>query len=277
MAFGEIHMRHVLLLALIFLITSPAYAHRPYLVKEGSINDPSGNPVILEKLYGDGIFTSDPVSFQIRSKNGALLAHTPTAEHVAVFCPDISFCWAFPYGIVSPFTVGMRLNHESIDWSAPAPQLDMKGEEAELYKKYLEDKKQKRAYSYSFNYPEMRKDNPGNGFSASTLSIAFSPFVIIANHVIQLALVTILSVAPFILYWLFFRRFSPNKKINRVLLKTTGGLIIFGYLLFYCLALFILGFTVGTPWLYMLAAMALGLGSPKLIRKRKRKPILGEA
>lgn len=270
-------MRVILLSALIFLIASPAYAHRPYLIKEGSISDPSGNPVILERLYGDGIFTSDPVSFQIRSRSGALLAHTPTAEHVAVFCPDVNFCWAFPYGIASPFTVGMRLDHESIDWDAPAPKLDIKDNEAELYQKYLEDKKQKRAYSYSFDYPEMRKDQQGKGFSASAWSIVFSPLFILANHVIQLALVTVLSVVPFILHWLFFKRFIPSKKINKILLKSAGGLIIFGYILFYCLALFVLGFTIGTPWLYMLAAMALGLSSPKLIRKWKKIPILGKA
>lgn len=263
-------MRSVLLFILIFLIASPAYAHRPYLIKEGTINDPNGNSLILEKLYGDGIFTTDPVSFQIRSKNGALLAYTPTSEHVAVFCPDVRFCWGFLYGTVSPFATGMKLGYESIDWNSQAQKLDLKGDEAELYQKYLEDEKQKRAYSYGFDYPEMRKDKQGKGFSASTWSIAFSPLFIIANHIIPLALVTVLSIVPFILHWLFFKRFSPHKKPHRILLKSSGGIIILGYILFYCLALFVLGFTVGTPFLYMLAAILLGIASPKLIRLKKR-------
>jgi hypothetical protein len=40
-------------------------------------------------------------------------------------------------------------------------------------------------------------------------------------------------------------------------------------------ALFILGFTIGTPWLYMLAAMALGFTAPKLIGKWKKKQVPG--
>ncbi|QQG35483.1 MAG: hypothetical protein HYS17_08040 [Micavibrio aeruginosavorus] len=263
-------MRSVLLFALIFLIASPAYAHRPYLIKEGTISDPNGNSLILEKLYGDGIFTSDPVSFQIRSKSSALLAYTPTSEHIAVFCPDVRFCWAFLYGIVSPFATGMKLNHESIDWNSKAQNLDLKGDEAGLYQKYLEDEKQKRAYSYSFDYPEMRKDKQGKGFSASAWSIVFSPLFIIANHIIPLAFVTVLSIVPFILHWLFFKRFSLHKKLHRILLKTSGGIIILGYALFYCLALFVLGFTIGTPLLYMFAAMLLGIASPKLIRLKKK-------
>lgn len=261
-------MRAALLFILIFLIAPSAHAHRPYVIKEGTISDPSGNLLILEKLYGDGIFTSDPVSFQIRSKIGALLAYTPTADHVAVFCPKINFCWAFPYGVASPFTTGYKLDHTSTDWNAAPQKLDLQGEEEELYKKYLSDTKQRDARSYSFGDPWGRKDQ--KGFIPSNASIIFSPLLIIYDQIIQLIVTILLSAFPFFLYWLFFKRYTPEKQTNKILIRGIGTVLILGYLLFYCLALFILGFTIGTPWLYMLAAMLLGIASPKLIRMKKK-------
>ena len=89
--------RLCLFLILTLLIHAPAYAHPPYLAKQGIITDPDGNKVIKEKLYGDGVFTNDPVTFRLRNRHGALLANSPINTHVFSFCPSIDFCWVFPF------------------------------------------------------------------------------------------------------------------------------------------------------------------------------------
>ena len=98
--------RLCLFLILTLLIYAPAYAHPPYLIKQGLITDPDGNKVIKEKLYGDGLFTSDPATFQLRNRHGALLANSPINDHAFSFCPSIDFCWVFAYSFISLFLFG---------------------------------------------------------------------------------------------------------------------------------------------------------------------------
>lgn len=116
-------------------ITSPAFAHDPYLIKEGYLKDPQGRSLIKERLYGDGIFSDDPERFQIRSSTGALLAYTEADTHVAYFCPHVKFCLAVPYSQLP--SKGFRLDYNSIDWDAAPQKLDLPEHEIEEYKQYL--------------------------------------------------------------------------------------------------------------------------------------------
>ena len=59
-------MKIALLLLLIIVVAAPAHAHRPYLIKQGTITGPDGRKIIKEIRYGDGIFVTDPGTFQLR-------------------------------------------------------------------------------------------------------------------------------------------------------------------------------------------------------------------
>ncbi len=146
-----------------------AYAHRPYLIKQGTISDPDGNKVIKEKLYGDGIFSADPVTFQLRHKDGAVLANSPVGDHVATFCPAIKFCWAFPYGILLPLATGWVLDFSQINFNQPAKDYNLKGEEAETFKKYLLEDEVTRTAAHAFGYPEFSKSY--SGFKPSSVIV----------------------------------------------------------------------------------------------------------
>jgi hypothetical protein len=262
-------MRIILVFALFFLAANSAYAHSPYLIKEGIVADPNGNEVILEKLYGDGIFTADPVSFQIRSKNGTLLAFTSTASQIGVVCPHVKFCWAFLYWGILPVGIGLKLDHQSIDWNKPAPHEKLGEKRAEEFKKYLEDNDQKRAYG--FEYPEHRKDN-STGFTEVWWTFPFSPIFIIAGYIVPLIAILFLTALPLFLY-ACVKKYLGLNNISAILISALTTLVTLGYAAFYLLALFICWFTIGTPTLYMLLFIALGLITPKFVLKRiKRQP-----
>jgi hypothetical protein len=181
-----------LILAGMLLVSTPAEAHRPYAAKIKMLEGPSGEPLILERLFGDGIFFADPVSLQVRNKKGAVIAWTPTAGRVAVFCPSIQFCWTFPYGILSPLAQPFKLAHEKLDYS--------KEGDVEEYKElssYLTDDEVKRVGSYRFPYPEKRKDNAG--FTPDgPIALLLSPVVMLVDHAAAYAVLAILLPPLFI-------------------------------------------------------------------------------
>ena len=247
------------LLVLALLIHAPAHAHPPYLLKQGVITDPDGNPVITEKLYGDGVLFIDPRTFQLRNRHGALLANSPIEDHVASFCPSINFCWVFPYHALSLFAVGWSLDTEALVFDKPAPNYEFKdAAQAEAFKSYLHDKNVKRFSAYALGYPEFNRSHH-SGFKPSGISALFSPFIIMADQFIQL-LVFLLST---LVLCIIFRPFSRRKKIKRKKFKylfyITYALFVAVYVGFYALGIFIMAFTLQTPWIYMLLFILAGI------------------
>ena len=253
-------MKYILVFAVIFLAAFPARAHSPYLIKEKIIKDSYGNAFILEKAYGDGIFSADPASLQLRNPFGVVLAYSPTSQHVASFCPSLYFCWAFLYNSGSIFAAGYKLNPSIIDWNAIPEKLDLKKEEKEAFEKYLADPKYKSSRNYGSGYPEDRKDY--KGFSPSKISTLFSPIFIILNHIIPFLVSGGLPAFLIYLYWLFFERWVPKDKTKKILLRSFGGLIILVGITIYLLILVIIGFTLGTPFVYVITAMIAAVTAP---------------
>lgn len=110
------YLKHVCITIVLGLFLSGSIiveAHRPYAIKQGYIKSPSGESVIVEKLYGDGIFYADPVKVQLRNRFGAVIASAKTGSDY-YFCPNIDYCWVFVYGqfLVEPF----KLDADSINW-----------------------------------------------------------------------------------------------------------------------------------------------------------------
>lgn len=248
-----------LLLVLALLSHAPAHAHPPYLLKQGVITDPDGNQVIKEKLYGDGVITTDPVTFQLRNRHGGLLANSPIEDHVASFCPSINFCWVFPYHALSLFAVGWSLDTEALVFDKPAPNYEFKdAAKAEAFKSYLNDKNVKRFSAYALGYPEFNRSHH-SGFKPSGISALFSPFIIMADQFIQL-LVFLLSTLVLLI---IFRPFSRGKKIKRKKFKylfyIIYALFVAVYVGFYVLEIFIVAFTLQTPLIYMLLFILAGI------------------
>lgn len=254
-------MRVIFLFVLICLFSAPAHAHSPYLIKEGVLADPEGKQIILEKLYGDGIFSADPVSFQVRSANGAVLAFTPTVSQIGVFCPHIKFCWAFVHGGLLPVGIGLKLDYKSIDWKHPPNNEKLEGKRGEEFEKYLNDKNAKRAYG--FEYPEYRKTNP-IGFEEIWWIFPLSPLFIIAGYILPLTVMLLLTTVPVFLHRAI-KKYLGLKNILAIFVTVLIVFLTLGYAAFYLLALFISWFTIGTPALYLLGAILLGLIIPKRI------------
>ena len=244
--------RLYIFLILTLLIYAPAYAHPPYLKKQGFIIDPDGNKVIKEKLYGDGVFVSDPVTFQLRNRHGALLANSPINDHVASFCPSIDFCWAFPYSFISLFSFGWSLTAEAVEFDKPAPNYEFKGEEEEDFKSYLNDQSSKRFSAYFLGYPEFNKSH--SGFKRSWVSVLLSPFIIIADKFIPLFILFLLTLVESILFRLTSRWKKVESKIAKYFFYVIRALLIAVYTVylgFFILVFFIIGFTFTTPLIYM--------------------------
>lgn len=259
------------LLVLALLIHAPAHAHRPYLLKQGVITDPDGKQVIKEKLYGDGVLFIDPRTFQLRNRHGALLANSPIEDHVASFCPSINFCWVFPYHALSLFAVGWSLDMEAMEFDKSAPNYEFKdAAEAEAFKSYLNDPNVKRFSAYALGYPEFNRSHH-SGFKPSGISALFSPFIIMADQFIQL-LVFLLSTLVLLI---IFRSFSWGKKIKRKKIKylfyIIYALFVAVYVGFYMLEIFIVAFTLQTPWIYMLLFILAGIKATKYQKTKKRK------
>ena len=256
------------LLVLALLIHVPAHAHPPYLLKQGAITDPDGNQVIKEKLYGDGVLFTDPATFQLRNRHGTLLANSPIEDHVASFCPSINFCWVFPYHALSLFAVGWSLDTEAMEFDKPAPNYEFKdAAEAEEFKSYLNDPNVKRFSAYTLGYPEFNRSH--SGFKPSGISALFSPFIIMADQFIQLLVFLLSTLVLFII----FRPFSRWKKIKRKTVKylfyIIHTLFIVLYIGFYVLKIFIVTFTLQTPWVYMLAFILAGVSVVLFLKRNK--------
>lgn len=267
----NINLLTFILIISIIAFTSPANAHRPYLVKDKTFETPEGT-IITERLYGDGIFTTDPVSYQVRDSKGNVLAYTATAESVASFCPIISFCWVFPYDNLTVLSVGRKLDNNNLDFNRGIPDINYEGEEKEEFEKYLSDPDHERAHSYLFQYPEFREDTEETGFIKKNVSIFFSPFVIILDNVFGFCVLFLASVVPIFISLFFFKILKSKSQTITIIRKIISTLVMVGYILFYCVLSFLLAFWFGVPLLYLLTALALSLFiASRIERKLKAK------
>lgn len=262
------YLTFILLSFCILFLPTSVNAHRPYLVKQGLLIDPEGKTVIKEKLYGDGIVTTDPVVFQIRSSNGAVLASTTVSDHVGVFCPSVQFCWAFPYGIGSVFSIGQRLDFEKVDWEKSPLVVKFEGDEKEDFLNYLTKKDHKNARSNNFDYPEY--NHKDFGFNSVFISSIFSPFIIIFDQFFLMVFLTTLTISiPLCFYYFFIK--ARTKKL-KIFMNILGSIVVLSLFGFYLAAGFIFSFALGAPIFYLFIFMIFGafIGS-RLFKKFKTR------
>ncbi len=232
-----------LLASLCFLSMLPAQAHRPYAVKEYTIQGPNKQNMIVEKLFGDGIFSGDPVRLQIRNQQGAVIAHSQTATHVGVFCPSIQFCWAFPYDdlLVEP----LLLDYEKLQYNASdvTNQPEALADYLSGAIKVLRDDR--------LGYPSYR-DTPQNFSTGSPLLKILSPFIIIGDNFLTFLVLALIYFLPSFLspiYHAFSLRKSGLRKLG---LLSMGWLLLISYTILALFVSFIILFTWSTPFIYCL-------------------------
>ncbi|AGH97515.1 hypothetical protein [Micavibrio aeruginosavorus] len=270
----QVHKRQlkgVFVIALLcVLIFSPAaHAHRPYLVNKGTLTDPGGEIIVKGKRYGDGIFSTDPVTFEIRNRNGVVLANTPVADHVAVFCPHAKFCWAFPYGYLTPIVSGYKLDADNIDWDAQSKNDSGRGN----FERYLSGD-EKTLRDYDLDYPEFIKTY--SGFEEVKMASIISPIMIVFDQFFILLGLLVLTFVPYLLYWLFFSKRWTQNKVLKYGIFLFGSCIFLGYCGFYFLALLVFGYTLSTPIFYLLAAIISGAVLGALFSKKTKRSALVE-
>ncbi len=181
---------HVLVLA-ILLSAGAAEAHRPYAVKIKSLEGPQGQPLIIEKLFGDGIFSADPVSLQLRNSRGAILAYTPVGQHVALFCPSLKSCWAFPHDALFGLASSWRLDPSGLEYERPRdPDLEGKIES-------------RGRITYGFGNPSQRSAASGFKKEASLWPRLASPLFVFLDHAILLTVLAFTCAFSLAAPWLY--------------------------------------------------------------------------
>lgn len=265
----------LILMAIAFLFVPAAHASSPYAVKLGVMAGPDGQLVLKEKLYGHGVLSSGPVTFQLRNRDGALLANSPVSDHVAVVCPSVKFCWAFPDGAYLPFSAGWSLDAKVVEFGRPAPDYFFQDTEQEEFTAYMNDRRAGIISGYYLGYPEY--DRSHSGFRKSGISVIFSPFLIIADQFLELGAAMILTFMPFAVY-AAARTLAPSRPgVARLALRTMGIVSCILYMFFYCVAMLLLWFISLVPLFYMLCAIAVGVVSGKAFLKKSRDAARKEA
>ncbi len=232
-------------------------AHAPYAVKEKELPSPQGTPLLLERLHGDGIFGPDPVSLHLRTPEGAVLAHTPVNQFVAVFCPSLRSCWAFPHNALIPVSRPWRLDFDHLDYAKrPPPDLRLK---------------EGRGVVRGFGNPIDRTEALGFVADGSVAGILAGPVVVIGCPLPFLAVLALVSLFPYGVARAFAPAVAARQGAARMVLQAVSGLLY----LFWGLALLPLGLlTLGgaAPWLYSALAVGLSLwaGSRFLTRPPER-------
>jgi hypothetical protein len=92
-------MKLKLIALLLFVLSVLPYseARSSYLVKVQTLKTPNGNPIILERLYGDAVDSPPYVRLQLRNEYGVVEAYSSAGTYISIFCPSLDNCWAFPY------------------------------------------------------------------------------------------------------------------------------------------------------------------------------------
>jgi len=192
----------------VFLMPCLAQAHAPYLVKQGSVESPTGAPLIIETLNGDSIMGPfpNPSSMQLRNASGTVIAYAPTAGYTTVFCPSVQFCWAFPYEIIPISFVPWKLAYRDITYDKPFDD-SLTTEQRLEFEEYLSGKTDYLS-SYGFGYPEHRDTTLG--FKAVPAMGILSPVFIIAAKWRAYVILAGLCLLPF-----FTRPFLKDWRVTR--------------------------------------------------------------
>lgn len=273
---GRVKTFFIALFSIGMVLSSAAFAHSPYVVKVKTLESPSGEPLILEKLFGDGIFVADPVSLQVRNMNGAVLAYTPTSTHIGVFCPSLKFCWAFPHDIVTIFSTPWLLDYKNLDYEKkPASVTGEKDTQyAAQYRDYLTNRKTSAFHSewksgYEFVDPFGRESSLGFTKSSPLFSI-ISPIFIFVDHAVPLVVFSLISLLPFVIKFRCSRLAFGRKDAVKLLLNMFVLLIYMAWFCLFILFIFIICFTLSIPVFYsFLTFMAALWGWYRYIASRK--------
>ena len=249
----------------VLFLSSVAQAHPPYLIKQGLTQDPNGNVIIKEKRYGDGIIAPDPFTFQLRNKNGAVIADSSVSFYLPVLCPSLDLCWVFPYRSFSLWASAVTLDKSAIDFDKPAPEYDFDGQE-ESFREYLTDADKKQISGYYLKYPEYEESLLA--FKPSMLATIVSPIIIIADNIIVILIVLIATVFVFILYGALFANKHTDSKFKVGKSYVFGFLFMGGYLFTYSILILLIGY-LAMPFFYLLLTIFLGSYLGKRLLRRK--------
>lgn len=237
---------------LCFLCIPLAHAHPPYLVKEGVVTTSTGETIIKELLYGDGLIAQDPSSFQLRHSNGAVIANAPTGDYVESFCPSLTFCWVFSYNNPFGLTVGWRLDHDKLNLNPEPPQYDFtRSEDAKEFEEYLNSSENRHASSYPFGYPELSDDF--KGFNKSYISTLISPIIILLNR--PITFFTFFALTIFVIR--VYKKVSSIKWSKKE--HKTSLLLVLKILR---IAFVLLGFVIILAWFFMMILFLSGYLTP---------------
>jgi hypothetical protein len=234
---------YLLLAVTATLSASTAQAHRPYAVKVKTIQSLKHDILIVERLFGDGIFFADPVRLQIRNQQDAVIAHSQTASHVGAFCPSIQFCWAFPYQglLVEP----MYLDYKKLDYHRSNGL-----KTPEELTNYLSGSSTT-LRTPSLVYPSSR-DMPENFIAASSLLKLLSPLIIIGDNFLTFLLLAILYFLPSFLLPIYITFSQRQNGLRRTSFLLLGLIVFITYIALSLLASFVILFTWSMPIIYCL-------------------------
>lgn len=219
------------------LAAVPVFAHKPYGHLQKDLRSPQGERLVLEKVFGDGLFGPDPSSLQLRNRHGAVIAYTPANIFVGVFCPSLDACWAFPHDSILGLGAPYRLEPGSLDYEKPLDPGAM-DKAADKSAPWLEN-------------PYNRKEPLGFRRDRSILMRLATPFFTLLDHGYFLGLLALSIILPPAARLLERRLASPERVYVGRLLSAARALIVAlcAVVLFFVsiFALFQL-----TPWLYAL-------------------------
>lgn len=250
----------LLLVALIdvtAILSAPARAHQPYSKEVSILQSPSGDPLIVEKLFGDGIVVSDPVSLQIRNENNAVIANSPVGDYLTAFCPALRFCLAFRYGNINLFAEAWKLDYANLNYNA-----------GDDHKIADED--------YFHDDPDRRKGSQGFN-QASFIWTLVSPVFIIIDYWILLIVSIVIFIVP--AFAKFIHRHRSGKE------KGLAGLVFRMLVYIVCLVYaagavaFFTMFMIFEPLVYVslcvMAGTCAGLSLSRKLSSRLAKPLVG--
>lgn len=245
------------LLVLFCFMTKDAEAHRDYLIKEKIINTPEGK-IIIEKHFGDGIILTDPLRLQVRNTNGEVVAYTPVATHIGVFCPSLEFCVAVPHGTIGATSQPWKLSVENIYWDKTA---DPSSQRSQDLVEYLEKDSLRRTTLNE--YLSGREDDMMGFETTGNIYLLLSPLLIIACYPFPIFFMLLMGYAPHMIL-------APlNEKPSHVLTKVLGFALTCGYTITIFALLLGTLMQFVTPVFYMVVFFSLGLYLGKRQRKRK--------
>lgn len=252
-------MRYILLIfPLLFglCFPEPAAAHRPYVEKKGMFKGADGKNIIVEHLYGDGIFAKDPMRVQLRHENGGLIAATNVTDFGFAHCKTLDYCYLATYGTLLPFPHVMQIDVKNISYP-PVPLETHDENEKNKWRAYHQGGKEKHLSSIALDYPELFKNSQQGLKEASLLvQVAFIPLVIFYNlHLVAFGF--IIGYISHLFGWLMARGQKTQNKTRKAALYFTGILFFALYGVSTLLLVLLLG--LYQPPLFTLIGLWLGM------------------